>query len=444
MRIFLLSNYYSPETVGAGVWVTQLARDLKSLGHSVTVVTSFPSYPAGRIFPEYASHRHLRETIDGIDVIRTYTYGGGSHGVPAKVLGFAAFCASSALGGLAELPRADVVYAILPPLPLGVSGWLLARAARCPLVVNVQDIYPDVAIGAGLLRNARAIGALGRMEAWVYRRAARIVVISEGFRRNLLAKGVPAGKIGVVPNWADLDEIRPGARLNGFRRELGLDGEFLVLYAGSLSRNSHLDPVIDAAGLLSAEGFAFVIAGEGVHKDHLERKARRLGLANVRFLPFQPVERYAEALAAADATLVTLAPAATCASAPSKIYKQMAAARPVIAVAEAESEAGRLVGESGCGVRVPPDNAPALAQALRTAAADPAGCARMGRDGRAYIERYCSRARSVAAIERVLCDAAGQPPRTFPDQNDRAAKIAAENKGLKTPPDHFDRVASSA
>ncbi len=402
MKVLLISNYYYPETVGAGIWVRQLALDLAERGHRVTVLTSFPSYPEGRIFPAYRGRRHLRETIEGIDVIRTFTLATPSKRFWPRAAAFGAFCLSALLGGLAERVRADVVYAVLPPLPLGVSAWALARAAGARLVVNVQDLYPEIAVATGFLRNRAAIGFFERMEGWIYRWADHLVVISEGFRQNLLGKGVPAAKISVVPNWADPEAIVPGSRRNGFRRQLGLEGEFVVLYAGGLTVNSNLGPVLEAARQLDPKRFAFVFVGDGAEKERLVRRARRLGLRNVIFAPFQPLERYAEVLAAADVTLVTLNPAATHASLPSKVYKQMAAARPILAVGEPGSELDRLLRSARCGALAPPDDPGALAWFLLWAASHPDELARMGENGRSYVETECSRSVCVQALEGAL------------------------------------------
>src|SRR6202008_1394982 len=144
------------------------------------------------------------------------TYATPSKAYWARIASWGTFCLSS-LFGLAERLRPDIVYAILPPLTLGVSAWVLARAARAKLVVNVQDIYPDIAIATGYLRNPWAVRFFRYMESWIYRRADNLVVISQGFSRNLEQKNVPAGKVSVVPNWADPGEIMPGERENPFR-----------------------------------------------------------------------------------------------------------------------------------------------------------------------------------------------------------------------------------
>ena len=405
MRVLLLSNYYYPEEIGAGIWVTQLAQDLKARGHDVTVVTSFPSYPLGQILDGYRNRLADRESVDGIDVIRTFTYATPSKSFWARCAGFGAFCLSAAPGYLRWRSRVDVVYAILPPLPLGITAWAIAKASGAKLVINVQDIYPDIAVALNYLTNPAAVALFRAMERWIYRRADKIVVLSEGFRQNLLGKGVPASKLHVAPNWADPDQIVPGPPDNSFRRETGANGELLVIYSGGLTHNAELEPVIDAAAQLRDLPIRFAMVGEGVQKQALRSRVEAARLDNVGFYPFQPLERYGEVLAAADVTLVALSSAATFASVPSKIYKQMAAGRPIIAITSQESELSALIMDAQCGVVVPPGDSQRLASVLRRALDQRGAFAEMGRSGRVYLERNCSRKGCVARVEAALAEA---------------------------------------
>ena len=409
MRVLIVSNYYYPESVGAGIWVRELAAGLRDRGHAVAVLTSFPSYPGGEIFPEYRGRRQMRETIDGIEVVRTYTYATPSKSFWPRIVSFGAFCLSAAPGYWRWRRPVDVVYAILPPLPLGVAACAIAKGSGARLVVDVQDIYPDIAVALNYLRNPAAVAFFRRMERWIYGRAERIVVISEGFRQNLLGKGVAPAKIDVVPNWADPDEIVPGPADNAFRRETGThNGELLVLYSGGLTHNADMQPVLDAAAQLRGLPIRFAIVGDGVQKRALIERAASAGLENVKFYPFQPIGRYGEALAAADVTLVALNSAATLASVPSKIYKQMAAARPIVAITNPGNELSRLVMDAQCGVTVPPGDSERLANVLRDALSKRAAFAEMGQRGRAYLERNCSRKTCIARIEAVLVEACAE------------------------------------
>ena len=408
MNLLITTNYYDPEQIGAGIWVTQLAHDLKAHGHEVTVVASFPSYPLGRIFDGYRNRFADRKCVDGIDVIRTFTYATPNKSFRARCAGFGAFCLSAAPGYLRWRRRVDVVYAILPPLPLGISAWVIAQASGAKLVINVQDIYPDIAIALNHLRNPAAVGLFRGMERWIYRRADGIVVISEGFRQNLLGKGVPASKLHVVPNWADPDQILPGPPENAFRRKTGANGDLLVIYSGGLNHNAELEPVIDAAAQLRDLPIRFALVGDGVQKQALMNRVEAARLDKVDFYPFQPLEQYGDILAASDVTLVTLNSAATFASVPSKIYKQMAAARPIIAIASRESELSGLIMDAQCGVVVPPGDPQRLANVLRGALDQRGAFVEMGRRGRLYLERNCSRNGCVARVEAALAEACAE------------------------------------
>jgi colanic acid biosynthesis glycosyl transferase WcaI len=343
----------------------------------------------------------MRERIDGVDVIRTWIFASPKEAFWSRLLNFGSFCASAAMGGLAAA-RPDVIYCIMPPLPLGVSAEFLGLVKRAPVVANIQDIYPDIAVALGFLRQRPIISFFQWMERFVYRHSAGVVVISDGFRENLLDKGVPAEKVHVVPNWADPDLIRPSPRDNAFREELGVGERFTLIYSGNLSHNSNVEPVIGAAEILQGEPFAFVIVGDGVHKDALVQKAGEKQLQNVQFLPFQPWETYPQVLAAADISLVTLNTQAAMASVPSKVFKIMASGRPVLAITTKGNEVHRLVTEAGCGLYVPPDDAVGLAQALRHAASHRDELARMGANARHYLEEHFVRAKCVAQIEDLL------------------------------------------
>ncbi len=401
MHVLLVAQYFKPESVGAAIWIHELAVDLIARGHQVTVLTAFPNYPRRTVFEGYRGKLLMREQMDGVQVIRCWIYASPNESLWSRALNFGSFCSSAMLGGMLA-SRPDVVYSILPPLPLGLTASLVGFVKRAPIVVNIQDIYPDIAMALGILRNAAAIRFFRWLERAIYEQAAGIVVISGGFRENLLAKGVDPHKVHVVPNWADPAFIRPGPKQNSFRDELNVNDQFLLVYAGNLSHNSNVEPMLRAADLLRGEPFSFAIVGDGVHKPVLQHLAQEQGLDNVQFLPFQPLPRYPEVLLAADMNAVTLNSQAAVASVPSKIFKQMAAARPILAITAFGNEVDRLIKDAECGLCVPPDDAAALAEALRWARAHPEELAQMGMNGRRYLEQHHSRSRCVSQIEAIL------------------------------------------
>jgi colanic acid biosynthesis glycosyl transferase WcaI len=402
MRVLLLTQYFKPETVGAAIWIHELALDLAARGHEVMVLTAFPNYPAGVVFKEYRGRFWQDETIDGVEVSRTWIYSTNSKSFWKRAFQFGSFCLGSLALGLFRRFRPDVIYAILPPLPLGVSAVLLGAAKRARVVLNIQDIYPRAAVALGVLKNKRAIHFFEAMERWIYHRADRIVVISDGFHEDLLAKGVPAGRLFVVKNWADPSFIRPGGKDNSFRHVLNPNGRFLVIYSGGLTHNSQLEPLLLAAVELQSDPFLFVIVGDGVRKEKLQHFVAERRLQNVVFKPFQPLDRYPEVLLSADLTLVTLSPNAGSVSVPSKIFKQMAAGRPILAITPDSSELERLVRDARCGITVAPGDISTLVQNLRWARNHPEELDEMGRNARSYLEENHSRARCTEDIAKVL------------------------------------------
>lgn len=405
MHVLLVTQYFKPESIGSSIWIHQLAMDLVNMGHQVTVLTGFPNYPERVVFEGYRGKIFQREQIDGINVIRTYIYASPNNAFWSRALNFGSFCASSALEGLVA-PRPNVIYCIMPPLPLGLSAEFLGFIKKTPVVVNIQDIYPDIAIALGIFRNDLIIRFFKSMERFIYKHAKSIVVISDGFKENLVKKGVSPDKIYVVPNWADPDFIQPGPKDNPFSRRLALDDRFRLIYSGNLSYNSNLEPVIEAAEILRDEPFSFIIVGNGVKKVKLERMVHEKGLTNVYFTPFQPLEEYPYVLAAADMSLVTLNTQAAMASVPSKVFKIMASCRPVLAITVNNNEVHRLINQANCGLCVPPDDPISLAETLRYAFAHRDEIERMGRCGRRYLEEHFTRKKCVAHIEEILQKAA--------------------------------------
>jgi colanic acid biosynthesis glycosyl transferase WcaI len=402
MRILLLTQYFKPESVGAAIWIHELAIDLAASGHEVRVLTAFPNYPSGVVFDEYRRPGRNREVIDGLQVSRAWIYSTSAKSFRQRVLQFASFCISSFVVGIFDRFRPDVIYAILPPLPLGLTAIGLALLKRTKVVLNVQDIYPRAAIDMGILKNRHAIRFFEFLEKWIYAKADRLVVISEGFRADLLSKGVPESKLSIVKNWADPSFIRPGAKENSFRREINLNGQFAVMYSGGLTHNSELETLLSAAVELRKEPFLFVIVGDGVKKPELEGFVAEHELTNVLFKPFQPLERYPEVLLAADLNVVTLSPQAGSVSVPSKIFKQMAAGRPILAIAPKDSELDRMISDARCGLSISPGDTPRLVQVLRWASSHPSSLEEMGSRARSYLEEHHCRARCTADVETIL------------------------------------------
>jgi colanic acid biosynthesis glycosyl transferase WcaI len=404
-----MAQCYAPEDVSAAVLITELATDLSRRGHRVTMVTGAPNYPHGRVFEGYRNPFYSTELLDGVRVVRTWSYISPAKDTLSRLLHYGTYSATAFYGGLLA-GKPDILVSFSPPLPLGLSACLLSRFWRIPWVLQLEDLYPDAAIAAGVLINKTIINFFLAMEQFLYQRAHHISLISNNFRKILLTKGVPASKIELIPVWANPEEVQPLPKETDFRRKYGLDGRFVVMYAGNIGLTSCLEDVIDAAEILKHQpGIQFVIVGEGVKKDTLEQEAQTKNLSNILFLPYQPRESFPEMLASADISMVTLNAGAMLSSLPSKIFNIMASARPVISVSPPESELAYIVHKAGCGRNVPPGSPGMLAEIVGELSLVEVDLIRMGKNGRTYFEKYHSREQCVDAYEKMLVEVSSQP-----------------------------------
>ncbi len=391
MHIVLMTDYFPPEVGGAAHLMADLASGLAGRGHRVTVATGMPRYNLPRVPKPYRGKLRVRERQGEVEVIRTL--GLPTYGRLPLVRGLShLFSGLSHFLSAFSAPKPDVVFALSPPLPEGVAAHFVRRLRGGAFVLNVQDIFPQNAIDLGLIRNPLIIRFFEAMERFVYRHADAIVVHSEGNRRFLIErKGVPAHKVHTIPNWVNTDSIRPGPKENEFRKRHGLEGRFVVTFAGVMGWSQGLDVVLEAAQrLLDEPRIVFLMVGEGVEKARLQRRAKELGLKNVRFLPLQPREEYAKMMQASDVGLVTLHPNVATPVVPSKILSIMAAGRPVVASLPLDGDGPRLIKEARCGICVPPGDPAALAEAIRRLASDVSLRDQLEQNGRQAAETMYS------------------------------------------------------
>lgn len=396
-RVLFLSLVFAPDGVSTSVLMTELAHELRGLGHEITVLTTTPHY---NVEPEARARQPLHKKwgsllyesdCDGIPVYHAAIPTKGSR-VGARLLDYARFHAISTAAGLTVAGDYDVIFAPSPPLTIGLSAWLLRLLKRAPFIYNVQEIYPDVAVSLGVLRNPRAIGALERLERFVYGRAYTITTISERFRRRLLQKNVPPGKLRVIPNFVDTEFIQPGPRHNDFSTSHRLDDKFVVLYAGNIGLTQGFETILDAAQQLAdLPDLHFLFVGDGTRRDWLAEQLARESYPNVTLLPYQPRSVVPQIYATADLCLVPLKKGTAQETFPSKIYTIMAAARPVVAATDPESELADLVQTADCGWAVPPDDAAALSDVLRRAYEERSLLARKAHLGHAHVVANYSR-----------------------------------------------------
>ncbi len=403
MDILYLSQYFPPEIGAPAARVHELSREWVRLGHRVQVVTAFPNHPTGIVPPEYRGRLVDREMIDGIEVLRNWTLAVPNRALPLRVATQLSFPLSVIGLGLPRVRRPDVVLATSPSIFTSVSGLAYARVLRAPFVFEVRDLWPQLFIEMGLVRNRALIRVLETAELFQYRQARRVVVVTRRFKEILAGRGVPAGKIDVIRNGVDLETFREdaGARAE-IRARHGLDGRFVLGYIGTHGLLHGLSSVLDAADRLrDDDGIRFLFVGHGHEREKLLASAAKRRLPNVVFVPGRPRDEIPGYYSACDACLIALRRDPFLAEnfVPSKLFEIMGCGRPV--VASLAGEGAEIVREAGAGVVVEPEDGAALAAAVRELSSRPEQVSELGRAARRAAEAQYSRrvlAQRYAAI----------------------------------------------
>ncbi len=358
--------YFPPEIGSASHLFYEFARGLTDRGHEVTVVTTFPrEYNLAKEDPhlplKYRRGVFLKEKLDGINVIRLRSpapkYSPTLRGIEHFLVPFLIF-----FGGLFSKP--DIIIVYTPPLPIVFAGWLLSKIRRIPLIITIQDLYPQAVIDLGFLKNPILIKIFKILEKLIYVLSDKVIVYSESNKRYIATK-THESKIAIIPNWHDRT-IRVSEKHNEFRKELNIEDKFVIAYAGIMSYSQDLETIVKVAAILNDEkNIVFVLVGDGPQKKTIERKVNSLKLYNVIMLPFQPRRAYSRLLAAADICLVTLDKnKVTYPAVPRKLNDIMAAGRVVVANVPLNGDVPKIIQKAQCGFCVVPKNPEKFAQTI--------------------------------------------------------------------------------
>ena len=364
MHILLLVQYFDPEPTFKGLL---FARELVRQGHTVEVLTGFPNYPGGKIYPGYRMRLLHREEIDGIRIVRVPLFPSHDSSGFRRILTYLTFGCAAALIGPWVVRRPDVIHAYHGHATIGLPAVTIGLLRRAPFVLDIQDLWPDSITASGMLpRGLRFLVPV--VAAWcrfLYWKAARISVLSRGFQKELATRGVPESKVEVIPNWCD--EVQVGAGPLASEEDALFTGQLAIVMAGNMGRMQGLDVVLDAAAMLGGLGpkVRFLLVGGGVDRPRLEERSHALGLTNVAFLPARPIREIGAILNRADALFVHLKDDPLFAiTIPSKIQAYLAVGRPILC--GVRGNGSDLVREAGAGICFNPDNATELVVAVRS------------------------------------------------------------------------------
>ena len=383
-RIVHLSQLFDPEPTFKG---QDFVKGLEDRGFAVEVVTGFPNYPGGKVYDGYRIRATARETKGETEIMRLAVFPSHDKSALKRMLTYTSFMVTSFLYLTLRARQSDLIYVYYPALTAGLAAIGAKVFRRTPVLLDLQDMWPDSLGSSGMMQNRFLLGIANAACNLLYRYSDHILVLSPGFKRLLIERGVPADKITIVYNWADEP---PRVEDSSLPKEFDPNDGFRVLFAGNMGVAQQLDIVIDAAARLQYDhpDCVFYFMGGGIDKDRLAKRARDLGLSNVRFLPRVPLQEVQRFLAASDALLVHLTDEPIYRiTIPSKTQAYLYAGRPILM--GVAGDAADLVREADAGCVFAPGDSEALAENVRQLIDDgPARRDEIGRNAhRFYIER---------------------------------------------------------
>jgi len=388
MKILLITAYFPPDNGSAAHLFHDLAINLNTREHEITVITTIPQYhPTGNT-EKYKRKLLVKENINGINILRIYCprfegifkFGRGLWQVWASIaLSIAAIC----------VKRHHISLTYSPPLPLCLAGLLLKKLKKTKCIVNVQDLVPQSIIDLGLLTNPSLISIFDKLENTVYSHADHITVMSEGNRNHVISIQKNYNKVSVVENWINVPNKHINHNTNTFRQTYNITEPFIILFGGVLGYSQDLDVIIQAARLtIDRKDILWLIIGDGTQKQHLADLIEEHQLTNIKLLPMMPREEYNEILSASTIGLATLKQSVKTPVIPSKIYNCMAFGKPIICMMDPSGDAPKLVTSCQCGISLKPGDAEALAENTMMLVDEPEVRLELSENGIGYIKNH--------------------------------------------------------
>jgi len=409
MRILFLTDNFPPETNAPASRTHEHAKRWVQAGHEVVVVTGVPNFPSGKIHDGYSNRLWQWEAIDGIRVLRVWTYISANEGFMKRTFDYLSFMLSAVFCCL-WLRRPDVIVGTSPQFFTPCAAWLVSLYKRCPFVFELRDLWPDSIVAVGAMRETSVIRTLRRLEYFLYHKASRIVSVTESFKSVLVGNGIDGTKIRVVPNGVDVEIYVPGPKPPHLVDRLGLGGKFVAGYVGTVGMAHGIGTLLAAAKQLRERpDISFVVVGAGAEQIALAEKSRREGLMNVIFVGAVSKEEVKDFWRLCDVAVVLLRDTPLFRHViPSKMFEAMGMERAIILGVLGES--AEILRRSGSGIQIPPEDATALADAVRDLADHRDRCLALGANGRSFAVRQFDRRVLASRMLSELSDVANGKP----------------------------------
>jgi glycosyltransferase involved in cell wall biosynthesis len=404
VNILYVTQYFPPDKGAAQIRAWEMAQNLSRLGHKITIVTEFPNHPLGVVPQKYRIKLFVREKYRGIEVIRTYVKTSPKKNFFNRIMFYFSFMISSIIAATKLKGKYDLVYATSSPLFVGLSGYIISRIKGIRFIFEIRDIWPDAAVVLGELKNKLSIRAARFVERFCYSKCDRVIVVTEGYRQNLLEKQVDPKKIHIIFNGANVDTFKPNRFGESLKRKYGYEGTFVALYAGNFGLIHGMNHLVEAARLLSSkDSIRFLFVGEGPMKAQITSLCAKYQLKNLEILKDVPTEQIVDYFSMADVCLVsTKKSKLTNAILPVKMFDAWACGKPIIL--SVDGEAREHLEKAKAGLWVEPENPHQITQAIKYLYDNPELCKRFGSNGRKYVERNFSRKVQAERLERILLE----------------------------------------
>ena len=390
MHILFLSDNFPPEVNAPASRTFEHCREWVRAGHRVTVITCAPNFPQGRVHAGYRNRLFRKEVVDGIEVIRVWSYITANEGILKRTLDYVSYAAAAVVA--APFVRGvDIVIATSPQFFTAMAGYVVGTLKFRPFIFELRDLWPESIRAVGALREGRLLSLLESIEMFLYRRARLIVTVTHAFRDNLVGRGIPAEKIRVITNGADLSRFQPRPKSAALAEKLGLNGKFVAGYVGTIGMAHALETLLQAAkqlqALPQASNIRLLILGDGARKEALRAEAAEMDLKNLVFVDSVPKDDVADYWALLDAAAIHLKKTELFTTViPSKLFEAMAMGLPILHGVAGES--AEIVRKEQVGIVFEPENAPALAAAIMQLAGDDALRRNFADNSRAAARNY--------------------------------------------------------
>ncbi len=405
MDILFLTHYFPPEVNAPASRTYEHCKEWARKGHKVTVVTGVPNHPQGRVYPGYKNRLYQKETIDGINVIRLWTYVTPNEGFVKRTLGYVSYMLS-VIFFIPFLPRHDIVVSTSPQFFCGLAGYFVKLLRRRPWIVEIRDLWPESIVAVGAIKNTKIIRTLEYIEKKVYEKSDHIVVVTDAFREFIQNKGIARDKISVIKNGVDLSFYRPDDVQITDEYGFDLDKLFVASYVGTHGMAHHLETVLEAAEILKDRSdILFLLVGDGAEKAKLQKLKQERALDNVIMLGQQPKDKMPLLWALSDVSMVLLKKSDLFKTViPSKIFESMAMKRPL--VLGVEGEVKQMVEEGQSGITIEPENSQQLANAVLQLADSKQLYDKLADNGYQYVSKFYDRKVLAGRLEAIMLELA--------------------------------------